>query len=438
MSKNKRIRAWRCPLRKTELFSTRQLQNRLRSLWRLSEHRTQRRYHRNLSRRRIPTSIIEVMMSTKTKDPSDLIYEAAEDGKRRKSFFSFGDEGVTATVGVNGRLLRISRHFPGERVGLCVDHPEMSEPWFVITRLRQILRWTEESGDEGIGPSIDGTCTETIVNHRWPTFDIQLNDQRNVKLQYVAYGGTIYQKFEFISSNATKDNDRLADDYSVPQILVNPDLLIRDLDFVNSRNRFNEADADDVSYKSHHRDNCLIREHMNDNKKGVLSIHVLDEHDSFHFVKPDLSRKSVESHQPDEPGEADEPANVLGEVTHFMVQRKPMATWNTSDENSKSESLSLVLAYTLEYVAGDKTSFVSRPSWERVSQTMSQLLQPFEKHSLTNHSNPTLDFFLGRNLEYILSVCSIPISDTSKKEVPYFALTSGDVDGHRVAAAASL
>lgn len=380
------------------------------------------------------------MTKPRPKDSPDPISQAAEDGKRRKSFFSFGDEGVTATVSAKGRLLRISRHFPGERTGFCVDDPETLEPWFVISRLRDILHRAEGLGEgaRGIGPSIDGICTETIVNDRWPTFDIELNDERKLKLQYVAYGGTIYQKFDFIDYNPTQDNDRLADDYSVPQILVNPDLLIRDLDFVNSSNSFNEADADDVSYKSHHRDNCLIREHMNDNKKGVLSIHVLDEHDSFHFVKPDLSRNSGESHKPDDPGESDESANVLGEVTHFMVQKRPMATWNTSDESSGNESLSLVLAYTLEYVAGDKTSFVSRPPWEQVSQTMTQLLQPYEKHSLTNHSNPSLDFFLGRNLEYILSVCSIPVSDTSKKEVPCFALTCGDVDGHRVAAAASL
>lgn len=370
------------------------------------------------------------MTSPKSKDSSDLIYEAAEDGKRRKSFFSFGDEGITATVGAKGRLLRISRHFPGERTGFCVDDPEMPEPWFVTSRLKKILRWAEDPDGEGrgIGPSFDGTCEETIVNDRWPTFSITLKDGRKLNLQYVASDGTIYQKFEFIDYNATQDKDRLAGDHSVPEILITPDLLIRDLDFVNGSNGFNDASANHGSYKSHHRDNCLIREHENGNKKGVLSIHVLEEHDSFQFVESDRPSKSVNS------DESDEPVNALGD---FIVQRRSVTTWNTSYDKSKSESICIILAYTLKYVAEDQPSVVHLPSWERVSQILSDLFRPYEKHSLTNDFNPTLDFFLGRNLEYILSVCSIPISDTSDEDLPCFALTCGDVDGHRVAMAAS-
>lgn len=370
------------------------------------------------------------MAKTQSTNSPSSISQAAEAGKKRKSFFSFGDEGVTATVGANGSLLRISRHFPEKRTGLCVDYPEMPEPWAVTSRLNTFLDWAEDlENGKGIGPPIGGSPTETIVNDRWPTFDGALEDGTQFKLQYVAHGGTIYQKFEFIEYNTTQDHDSLADDYSVPGILVTPDLLIRDLDFFDAHNKFNEARADDDSYKSRHRGNCLIRDHVNGKKKGVFSIHVLDEHESLQFVKPER-RGDV--------SDSGESANFLGEVVHFMVQRKSATTWSESHDDSESESLCFILAYTLEYVSENKTSIVALPPWKQVCQTMNRLLQPYEKHSLSNNSNSTLDFFLGRNLEYILSVCSIPVSDTSKKELPCFALTCGDVDGHRVAVAASL
>lgn len=61
---------------------------------------------------------------------------------------------------------------------------------------------------------------------------------------------------------------------------------------------------------------------------------------------------------------------------------------------------------------------------------------PFEVLSLT--ADPHLNFVFRRNLEHILSVCSIPIDESSNDGIYPIALTCGDLAGHRVATAASL
>jgi hypothetical protein len=45
---------------------------------------------------------------------------------------------------------------------------------------------------------------------------------------------------------------------------------------------------------------------------------------------------------------------------------------------------------------------------------------------------PHLEFMIRRNLEHILSVCSIPIPDKG------IALTCGDMSGHRLVTSATL
>lgn len=59
----------------------------------------------------------------------------------------------------------------------------------------------------------------------------------------------------------------------------------------------------------------------------------------------------------------------------------------------------------------------------------------FQKPSFVGDAR--LDFALGRNLEHILSVCSIPVAESSDK-IPLIALTCGDISGHRISTAASL
>lgn len=223
---------------------------------------------------------------------SEAIEEAAREGRKRRSYFSFGDDGLTATVGAFGSLLRITKHFPGERIGLCVDHPDSPEPYQVEDRLQTLLSWSKRPFCEKvIGPHIDSLCHShlsvehtSMANDRWPTFHRKLKDGGNLKLQYVVSEGTIFQIFEM--SGGQGNSPPPLD--SPQSLVITPDLLIRDLDFIDENNAFNEAGADDRNvYAYDVRGNCLIRVHENVDRKAVLYIQGLDEQTSCEFDELD-------------------------------------------------------------------------------------------------------------------------------------------------------
>ncbi|KAH0424493.1 hypothetical protein CcaCcLH18_11529 [Colletotrichum camelliae] len=411
---------------------------------------------------------------------SEVMEEAAAEGRKRKSYYSFGDNGLTATVSASGSLLRISQHFPGERTGFCVDHPAMPEPYLVKDRLQTLLDWSETPSSEGcIGPDIDSICNGPVnafmTNDRWPTFHRTLRDGGNLNLQYVVFNGTIYQVFQM--------SGEPEDDF--PPVKVSLDLLIRNLDFIDGNNKFNEAEIDNkdvYSYEFHRYGS--VREHKNGDKKVVFYMRSLTAETSLELMKSlysdsvyeesanksvkESANKSVKESVNDEPVN-DEPVNDEP-VNDEPVNNEPVNDEPFSQESVNSDDTSecgrgipdfsifiaqglkskpsqvntegpqfrklytVIVAYRLEHVSKDQKHVF--PSLERsVSGICNRLLAPHKPHNLVG--NQTLNFFLSRNLEHILSVCSIPVPSFRDEENPPIALTCGDADSHRVGIAAS-
>ncbi|KAK1513380.1 uncharacterized protein CCOS01_14322 [Colletotrichum costaricense] len=210
-------------------------------------------------------------------------------------------------------------------------------------------------------------------------------------------------KFGLSEFRAAKDDewDALTLDPSV--------LLIRDLDFVNEDNSFNKGPSGFLYgrvvsvYKTGGADagRHILREHISHNKHFVLHLQVLDEHGEVEFFKKDQS-------------------------TCYGIRK--------NGKGSGKPVLKIVLAYTLRQGPEASEPKSRLPDWEMFGKA-DGLLRRCETVSLT--ANPTLDLFLKRQLEYILSVCSIPVSEADPDGIPAYALTCGDVDGHRVATAAS-
>ncbi|KAH0433398.1 hypothetical protein CcaCcLH18_05927 [Colletotrichum camelliae] len=339
-------------------------------------------------------------MATQRNRISSKLTEAAEVGKKRQSFFSFGDDGLTATVGASGRLLRISQQFPDERVGFCVDDKDMPEPYYGVERLKGLLSNAKDTPiGQGIGAHIDSpnypdiTQPVEMINHRWPTFRRISEDE--IQLENEA---------------KPADSNQPANK-SLPLMIISPDLLIRNLDFVDPDNQFNKPEADNVEdYAFEREGNAVFREHRCPktwNKFG-LRILVRDETDSLELAPQASLRYSP-----------------------YVIR------WKSGRSKGAPEDLrghTFILAYTFGYAHILHDS--KRPSWNDAVISMNRLLEHRQDHTLTN--NPTLDFFLNRNLEYILSVCSIPVRSNSRsnRELP-IALTCGDVENHRIATAAS-
>ncbi|KXH29279.1 hypothetical protein CSIM01_01007 [Colletotrichum simmondsii] len=345
------------------------------------------------------------------------ITEAAEKGMTRESFFSFGDEGLTASVGATGQLLRITQHFPGQKTGVCVDDNGMAEPYYVSWRLKQFFERSLNENYGGIGPRFDALCSgrkskHDIINDRWPTFTRTMTGDTSNKLHvsYVAFRGTIYQKFEIIDKQENLSEVKAAKDDEWDALTLDPDvLLIRDLDFVNEYNYFNKVpsyfryDRAMGVYKTEGGDagRHILREHISHNKHFVLHLQVLDEDGEVEFFKKDQG-------------------------TFYGIRK--------NGKSSGQPVLKIVLAYTLRQGSEASEPKSRLPDWEMFGEA-DELLRRWKTVSLT--ANPTLDLFFKRQLEYILSVCSIPVSEGDPDGVPAYALTCGDVDGHRVATAAS-
>lgn len=400
------------------------------------------------------------MSEQRTTKLSEAIEEAAENGKRRLSYFSFGDDGLTATVGASGSLLRITQHFPGERTGFCVDVPGLPDPSYVEERLKSFLRSSRLIRPRHvIGPNIDSLCrrrsfrlhaNDSMTNDRWPTFDRELLNGDDLTLQYVASKGTIYQIFEMSGG-----------DDKLPPLKVTPDLLIRDLDFVDEDNQFNKAEAGNkVVYYHESRGNCLIRVHENSHKKAILYIQALNEEMPLEFIRDESTSPTSEtplgrfvntkpyfgqSHKQRPTEEGPDSEEV---TTKESAARKLSASWSSYRVHRKSApklkyklrqerpKYIIILSYTLEYVPKHEEPIIPSMSWSSILETKDQLLMPWKPYNISE--DQTVDFFLKRNLEHILSVCSIPVRRTIGEWRPAVALTCGDVDSHRVAAGASL
>lgn len=400
-----------------------------------------------------------------TVDP--IISAAAEEAKTRKTFFSFGYEGLTASVSAYGRLLRIKKHFPEQRTGFCVDPRHMPEPYYTPERMEWFLFLAEYRDQfdlfQGIGPCPESLCSHTeaapqhkLVDDRWLTFS-QSSKDFTLQVGYVASAGTIYQKFEFFYTDGQTKDNKLPEDKVLAALSLQPDLLIRDLDFVDKNNKFNKAspldahdsrtnpefdkvsateNLDDNTYETQFSDTDsghITRKHKMGDRDLVLHVHVLSKNRSVEFFQPD--RLTVV----DKHGESAEPDLE----SSFGLRRRLGNGGSILEDDGQGRVLRFVLAYTMKQVSTPCTSQSCLPTWKTFCQA-DKLLRPCkddtadlsDEYNLS--PNPSLEFFLKKNLEYILSVCSVPIPGTDIDDIPAITLTCGDVEGHRVTTAASL
>ncbi|KXH26350.1 hypothetical protein CNYM01_13066 [Colletotrichum nymphaeae SA-01] len=352
-----------------------------------------------------------------SEEPFGPVAEAASKGRARESFFSFGDEGLTASVGATGRLLRITQQFAEQKTGICVDDECTQEPYYTSSRLDEFLLCSQHEEMGGVGPRIDFLCPgreveHNIVNDRWPTFtkEIPGGTSRKLRVSYVAFQGTVYQKFQVIDTRQNRTVTKAAvDDKWYYALGLSLRVLIRDLDFVNEDNHFNKLtsnspgnspggvyETDLVGVENH-----IIRKHKSHDRHFVLHVQVLDQHSMLKFRQLDQ-----------------------GPVHH--VRRN-----HNDSDHPVSE---VVLAYTLKQGSAASEIKPVLPNWNIFLQA-NALLEPLPTLELAK--DETFDFIFRRNLEYTLSVCSIPVSEADCQGIPAIALTCGDVDGHRVTNAAS-
>ncbi|KAF5230105.1 hypothetical protein FANTH_13987 [Fusarium anthophilum] len=332
--------------------------------------------------------------------------QSTEQGSSRSCFCSIGEDGVTVLIGSSGNMFQITRFFPdrNDKTPFCVDANSMAEPYFVTNRAKELYSRVTDPHSQGFfEPAWDPVLAVSdfqapiFINDRWPYFGWESDDGVTGITKYAISKGTIFQTWEF-------DLSRTQRPLILPTVAVPRDLLIRNLDFVSCQNLFNRSDTDYFTRLSG--EGYLTRGRRIDAENDIsLFIAAFSNGNRVKFVERD-----EDTYQLSWPVEA---------VASFTRQKK----------------FEITIAYLLDVAPTNGFNSI-HISCDKLKNVIRPLQTPNTKeHSFTGDHD--VDIRLRRNLEHILSVCSIPVTPPKSDEIRAIALTCGDLDGHRVATAAS-
>ncbi|KAL7895155.1 hypothetical protein HDV64DRAFT_104877 [Trichoderma sp. TUCIM 5745] len=254
-----------------------------------------------------------------------------------------------------------------------------------------------------------------FIDDRWPVF-LTETPFFNISIQYTISKKTIYQEYSFELKNGRQIDN-------IPNMLFNADLLIRNLNFVESRNiENNRGDTDEKEsfYKNHHNTRIIRKHHsLQTGIDGIDAVGlVIMPFINEQYYKIEEKRRNIYQLIPGD--------DVLKDL-------------------QKHGKMVVTIAYTLELMGSGESSptpdDVSKAT-QYSSQAKEDLLiakseMGIQFETLLFAKERHLGFVLRRNLEHILSVCSIPIGSPSETGIVPIALTCGDMSNHRVMAGAS-
>lgn len=359
---------------------------------------------------------------------TSITFETQDTARHRPAYASFGENGLTATATAYGDLLQITQYFGNDPSGFyCVDLQDVPEPYLVTQRMEHLQSYTVHP-DKGMRLEVANINTPglrddipklSFLNNRWPNFKPEtVAGDFNTEIQYFIHQKTVYQTYTFTSRGESSA--------SLPEMTFNPELLIRDLDFSNSS-----------IWNMQGKTNSSYRHRSPQGKHCILRIH------KIRAEQDDDANQSSENN-----GNAvvlaiwpfidDSPQSVQYERTTAKYKITPGSQMLN---RVKKVSVTVTLAYTLHLVPCSQVEDISPPI--APMKLLGKLKADAETNE-TSFANPVfsddnrLDLALKRNLEHILSVCSIPVGDGTKKTIPPTAITCGDMSGHKVANEASL
>lgn len=371
-------------------------------------------------------------------------FDAPIKARNRETYASFGEDGLTATANAHGHLIQITRYFGNEPSGfICVDLPEAPEPYRVTERMKELQRSCEDTHrgmelqlpepfnnesqefddedqvlDDGLKWGIGKDIPKLQFYHdRWPSFIAQ-NLWLDFEVQYFISAKTVYQTYTFGSVEGMEQMFPK----KFPPLIISANLLLRHLDFVTEETPVNAWNSHSLS------DNKAEDRYVYDITLDTKAIFIKHKDcetgrhgkkDAILFISPYIDNRS-------------QSVGRIGQNFNYEIKLDEQA----KEDLLKNRRVKITLAYTLELASS--AGEVSSP----LSEFALQWLQPkrgiYEPPSLVDDTH--LNFTLRRNLEHILSVCSIPIRMHNEPRDKFIriALTCGDISGHRIAKEASL
>ncbi|KAL9105665.1 MAG: hypothetical protein Q9227_009214 [Pyrenula ochraceoflavens] len=353
------------------------------------------------------------------------------DTGQRSSYASFGDKGTTATVNAYGEIMRLSRYVGGNKSPSKICGLEFGggqKPYFITYRAQRLqeelslphsgfgLRIANEESLETASPALE------FVNDRWPRITYSTQNFK-VEVRLFCRDGTILQ--QYIATNIL---DTAAD----LQFELWIDFLMHDMDYMND-------DLEDALW-----------EFMN-KTKNIENRFELGPHDHSIVV----FEKSI--NKDNNNGNQEQLGVVMGLSRNDETQNLAVSRDTLSHQRYMPIKYNIMASETMEITAAFKLRYLKRKSsWKDFILptsciTMESMLQnpAADLHAWPFPNDPALSWRLRRNLEHILSVCSIPLkqevdarSDTTLETEEGFedcpiALTCGDFGDHRVSVSGS-
>ncbi len=397
-------------------------------------------------------------------EPTDGECISVESVPGSKTYASFGDDGTTASVSAYGEIIQISKYLGlGDSGIFSVDPDELEEPFLVSSRAAELHDKAQALGS-GFGLSmrrIESLSPPKMefLQARWPRLTYNV-PQVNITVQLLVHNGTVIQQYTI---DNTRDEDL--------EMVFDTGVLLREQEFASLSHKFNMSGSLDDAYDKSHGPNGY----------GLLVVHKLDDSQipteypaDSHMAKQNetsIARTSDQAEQPvlktsegDQQLKDTAPASyeighhpeaicvVMGLFVDGVSTKLVSSPGNLHVQLvSKQSKTRLTAAYKAIAV-------LSKPvRWQALmipatDVDIQRILTPYQ-HSTVRTLCPfphdgKLNFMVQRNLEHILSVCSIPIKNeagrdtvadsTTSTDEPSIALTCGDIAGHRVNISGSL
>lgn len=361
--------------------------------------------------------------------PQPYSDEESADTRQRPTYASFGDSGTTATVSQYGTIMRISKYLGGENnpskmFGL--EFPDGSTPYFIDQRAEDFQQNLSVPSC-GFGLQITGLDSLQLVVpklefliDRWPQITYSIKGF-NVRVQLFCQNGTVFQRFTLSKTlTSTEDLD----------IVLDVNFLMHQLDYMN-----------DEDYE------CKF-DHGPHGHSIIVSGQRTDEE------KKNEENKNEENKDEENKDGMSEKARVVvglfrnGDSKNLLLLdvkkgSKTRGIMKIKCPSQESETLELTAAFKLQYTkcSSDWKDFilpVSELDVDKIVQEPKPALNP-DPWPFPHEDH--LSWHLRRNLEHILSVCSIPLKplkDGIDHGVTPIALTCGDFGDHRVSVSGSL
>ncbi|KAH8749812.1 hypothetical protein BGZ57DRAFT_959328 [Hyaloscypha finlandica] len=367
-------------------------------------------------------------MEIEVEDLIGLPDEADEKSKSLITYASFGDKGTTATVSPDGTIMQMTKFFGVGTSGFfSVNHYTVEEPYLVQFRALDLVGNCEY--DDGIswspynslgpGPFVEIIDSEApwkleFVQNRWP----QLTSCEIVGFQIISQNfvsdGTVFQ--EIIHKANEESVSVISEEANWTIDLSN--YRIRQLDF--TREDFA------AGYESHltcnGRSLILVRGSVMDRDEMGDVEDVEEDHPTVCLITSISINGEVQ--------ELEKVDSTPGHVYQIKLKRP------NGFSAIRSKPVAVTQAFRLQLISmKSKWKDIGIPAFRCIGD----MLQPTFEKLVFDDKDKHLDFIILRNLEHILSVCSIPVN--TRTDRPYeddaIALTCGDISGHRLVTAAS-